>query len=59
MVEGDLPGPLERAVVLCRGAATICYVHICMSHIKDEMSVKKEEWLIVREGPGRAPLNTR
>jgi hypothetical protein len=43
MVEGDLPGPLERAVVLCRGAATNCYVHICMSHIKDEMSVKKEE----------------
>jgi hypothetical protein len=36
-----------------------CYVHICMSHIKDEMSVKKEEWFIVREGAGRAPLNTR
>jgi hypothetical protein len=35
-VEGNLPGPLERAVVLCRGAATNCYVHICMSHIKDE-----------------------
>jgi hypothetical protein len=25
MVEGNLPGPLERAVVLCRGAATNCY----------------------------------
>jgi hypothetical protein len=35
MVEGNLPGPLERAVVLCRGAATNCYVHIGMCHIKD------------------------
>jgi hypothetical protein len=25
MVEENLPGPLERAVVLCRGAATNCY----------------------------------
>jgi hypothetical protein len=45
---------LLRSILL-----TFCYVHICMSHIKDEMSVKKEEWFFLREGAGRAPLNTR
>jgi hypothetical protein len=48
--------PTVRAYSM--GLDTCCYVHICMSQIKDEMSVKKEEWLIVRKGAGSAHLNT-
>jgi hypothetical protein len=54
----DAVGTEERRIIWLSGLLTKCYVHICMSHIKDEMSVKKEEWLIVRKGAGSAPLNT-
>jgi hypothetical protein len=60
MVEGNLPGPLEGGVVLCRGAATNCYdmPSPTVQGLVEMRERKKDDELLALSSESERSLNT-